>query len=236
MSWAGLGNIGNKLCTQSHNTQRKLIPRHSNMHSIIGEDATTSVPTLGVTGSSRIQRCRNPCPASGTGSFWLRLYPEQTLSTSSAPNPTTPWTRSTLMCSNNSSVTGALTQPAYQDLKRLVTPGFQDTRGRLTPRRSDIPRISGSEDHRIRWSQRQLEYEEFLHNQDHKRSRFQSETPRGRLLENTDGERQAYKYKQRKPRLLGIIKTQFSHHSKSWIHHHTGKTRLGSKNHFSWWW
>jgi hypothetical protein len=75
------------------------------------------------------------------------------LSTSSAPNTTTLWTRSTLMCSNNSSVTGALTQPAYQDPKSLVTPGFQNTRGRLTPRRSDIPRISGSEDHRIRWSQ-----------------------------------------------------------------------------------
>jgi hypothetical protein len=32
-----------------------------------------------------------------------------------------------------------------------------------------------------------------------------------------------------KPRLLGITRTQFSHHSKSWIYHHTGKSRIRSK-------
>jgi predicted HicB family RNase H-like nuclease len=34
---------------------------------------------------------------------------------------------------------------------------------------------------------------------------------------------------QQKPRLLGIIRTQFSHHSKSWIYHHTRKARFRSK-------
>jgi hypothetical protein len=33
----------------------------------------------------------------------------------------------------------------------------------------------------------------------------------------------------RNPSLLGIIRTQFSHHSKSWIHHHTRKARFRSK-------
>jgi hypothetical protein len=28
------------------------------------------------------------------------------------------------------------------------------------------------------------------------------------------------------PRLLGIIRTQYSHHSESWITQHTGKTRF----------
>ena len=34
---------------------------------------------------------------------------------------------------------------------------------------------------------------------------------------------------QKKPRLLGIIKIQFSHHSKSWISQHTRKARFGFK-------
>ena len=29
--------------------------------------------------------------------------------------------------------------------------------------------------------------------------------------------------------MLGIIRTQFSYHSKSWIHHHTGIARFRSK-------
>jgi hypothetical protein len=34
---------------------------------------------------------------------------------------------------------------------------------------------------------------------------------------------------QQKPRLLGIIGTQSSQYNKSWIQHHTGKTRFVSK-------
>jgi hypothetical protein len=32
--------------------------------------------------------------------------------------------------------------------------------------------------------------------------------------------------KQQKPRRLGIIRTQFSHHNKPWIPQNTGKARL----------
>jgi hypothetical protein len=32
-----------------------------------------------------------------------------------------------------------------------------------------------------------------------------------------------------KARLLGIVRTQFSHHVKSWIPHHTGKATFGFK-------
>ena len=46
-----------------------------------------------------------------------------------------------------------------------------------------------------------------------------------------DGKRQAQEYKQQEPRLLGIIGTQFSHHSKPWIPKHTGKVRLCLKSH-----
>ena len=35
----------------------------------------------------------------------------------------------------------------------------------------------------------------------------------------------------RKPRLLGIIRTQFSYHSEPWIPQHTGKARLCLKSH-----
>ena len=38
-----------------------------------------------------------------------------------------------------------------------------------------------------------------------------------------------HKNHQQKPRLLGIIRTQFSHHSKSWILQHTGKARFRFK-------
>jgi hypothetical protein len=83
----------------------------------------------------------NSCPASGTGSFWLSLYPRQTLDTSSVPYFTIPRRRSTLRCSNMSRITGTLTHSASQDLRSLVTPGFQDLSGILTPRKSDKPRI-----------------------------------------------------------------------------------------------
>jgi hypothetical protein len=60
----------------------------------------------------------------------------------------------------------------------LVTPGSQGPRGSLTPKSSDIPRISGSQDPRITRSQRQLNSEEFLHNLDHKKDKLQSDIAR----------------------------------------------------------
>jgi hypothetical protein len=90
------------------------------------------------------QENTNPCSARGRGSFqlaselwanpglWLLTYPEK---------PELP---------------GVLTQ---QDLGSLVTSGFPDPRGSLTPRRSDTPRISGSQDARILGSQREMDSE-----------------------------------------------------------------------------
>jgi hypothetical protein len=43
-------------------------------------------------------------------------------------------------------------------------------------------------------------------------------------------ERQAQETYQQKPRLHGIIRTQFSHNSKSWIPQHPVKARFGLKN------
>ena len=45
------------------------------MPRIIGEEATTFATTLGVTGTSRIQECRNPHPASGIVSFQSEPVP-----------------------------------------------------------------------------------------------------------------------------------------------------------------
>ena len=72
-----------------------------------------------------------------------------------------------------------------QNRRSLAKSGSQGPRGNVTPRNSDTPRISGSQDQRITGSQRQL------------------------------------------------VSEEFSHHSKSWRHHHTRKTRFESKNHFS---
>jgi hypothetical protein len=38
-------------------------------------------------------------------------------------------------------------------------------------------------------------------------------------------------HKQQKTMLFGIIRTQFSHHSKPWLSQHTWKARFGSKSH-----
>ena len=48
-------------------------------------------------------------------------------------------------------------------------------------------------------------------------------------LIDEDGERQAQKPYQQKPRLHGIIRTQFSQNSKSWLPQHTRKARCGFK-------
>ena len=58
----------------------------------------------------------------------------------------------------------ALTCPGSQDLSSFITPGFQDPRGSLTPRSSDTPRMSGSQDHRMTGSQSDLDSEEFGYN------------------------------------------------------------------------
>jgi hypothetical protein len=72
-----------------------------------------------------------------------------------------------------------------KDLRSLVTPGFQDPRISLTPRSSNIPRISGSQNPRTTGSQRHLDTEELWHNLDHRRDKLQSETPRaGTIRDN----------------------------------------------------
>jgi hypothetical protein len=44
---------------------------------------------------------------------------------------------------------GTLTCPGSQSHRILVTPGTQGHRGSWTPRSSDIPRITGSQDHKV---------------------------------------------------------------------------------------
>jgi hypothetical protein len=95
------------------------------------------------------------------------------------------------------------------------------------PRSSDIPRISGSQDPRITVSQKQLVSEEFQHNQDHRRNKHQSYiASSGRTRDN---QMAGGKHKTQKSRLLGIIRTQLSHHSMSWVEHHMGRARFRSK-------
>ena len=131
------------LSTQPHNTQRKLYTKCSNMSRIFGEEATTSAPTAAVTGIPQNPGTQGPLPsqwqgflpvwASALSKLWvLALLP--------APqHQEETWLPVTLTCSGS------------QDLRSLVTPG---PRGSLTPRSSEKPRISGSQDHRITGTQR----------------------------------------------------------------------------------
>jgi hypothetical protein len=80
----------------------------------------------------------------------LNQCPEQILCTSSTTSPTTPRRCLILRCCNNPRITGALSQSKSEDLRSLVTPGFQDPRSSLTLRSSNTP---GSQDHRIPESQ-----------------------------------------------------------------------------------
>jgi hypothetical protein len=68
----------------------------------------------------------------------------------------------------------------------MVTLESQGLRGSLTPRNSDIPRTSGSQDPRVTESQEKLESEEFRLNWDYMKNRLQSDTVR-----TSDGGRQA---------------------------------------------
>jgi hypothetical protein len=49
------------------------------------------------------------------------------------------------------------------------------------------------------------------------------------IPQEQDGERQTQEYYQQKPRLLGTIRIQFSHHCKSWILQQTRKARCTFK-------
>jgi hypothetical protein len=69
--------------------------------------------------------------------------------------------------------------------------------------------------------------EEFWHKEDHRRDRLQLET--AKADSTRDNQMLRGKHKQQKLRILGIIRSQFSHHSKSWIHNHTEKARFGYK-------
>jgi hypothetical protein len=74
-------------------------PRCSNTPRITGEEATTSAPTPGVTGTPKIQRLKNPCPGSGKVPSCLSRFPEQTLGAGFTPSPTTPRGSTTPRCS-----------------------------------------------------------------------------------------------------------------------------------------
>ena len=123
---------------------------------------------------------------------------------------------------------GALAHPGSQD-HSLVTPGPQGLRGSLNSRDSDTPRISGSQNHRITGSQNSWT----LRSSDSTRMIGRTGSSQIYLAQEELEiirwwEESAGPYK-RKPRLHGIIRIQFSQHSKSWIHHHTRKARPGSK-------
>ena len=134
----------------SPTTSRNFIPRYSNMPRIISEEATTSAPTPGVTGTLGVQGHRNtlsPHPTQILAQVLsgLSCCPEQALVASSAPSPTTPRECLTLRCSN---------------MHRTIEPQKldQDPRGSLTSRSYDKPRITESQDHRITgaWSHQDL--------------------------------------------------------------------------------
>jgi hypothetical protein len=70
----------------------------------------------------------------------------------------------------------------------------------------------------------------FRHNQDHRKDRLQSDIPKLHSIRDNQIVGGKRKNISNKPRLLGIVRTQFSHHRKSWIHYHSGKARSkGSK-------
>ena len=139
-------------------------------------------------------------PTRDTDPSSLGWCPQQTLSANSEASPTTPRGSST---------------PRHSNTPRI--PGSQEL---------GHTRISGSQNPEITGSQTQLDFEEFWHNQDYRKDRLQSDIARAgstRDIQMVGG------HKQQKPRLLGIIRTQFSHYSMCWIQHHTGKARFRSK-------
>lgn len=115
---------------------------------IIVEEAMISASILRVTGAPGIQGHKNPNLASDMG----LLVWASTLSR--------PWTLAPHPVPQHPEEAGlpsALTCPGSQDLRSLVTTGFQDFRGSLTPRSFDKSRISGSQDpesqnHRDSWT------------------------------------------------------------------------------------
>ena len=116
---------------------------------IRGVKDTSSVPTPGVTGTSRTQACRNSTRAVAEFLlvFCLGRCPEQ------------PWVQTPQSVSQQQEeapLPGALTCPGPQDHRSLVTRGSQGPKGRLAPRSSDTPRISGSQDHRDNLTQEVL--------------------------------------------------------------------------------
>ena len=151
MPWAGHAC---KLWRQPHNTERLLqskVLQHSKDQIIRQEEEHLS-STHGVAGTRRIQACRN-CAGQVAWVIsilsWPRPWAVLGSKLSSQPHNT--------QSSNMARCRGS------QDPRSLVPPGFQGPKGNLTPRRSDRPRISGSQDSLIIGSQRQLDLEEFWH-------------------------------------------------------------------------
>jgi hypothetical protein len=129
-------------------TERSSPLRYSNYDlRIIGEEATTSASAQAVTGSNRLQEPRNQCLASSMSSIQSDPVPwaDRCWMLALHPVPKHPDTTSKSM--------GDLPCPWSQDLKNLVTPGFQDPKaawlsGALTHTGSQHHRNLESLDHR----------------------------------------------------------------------------------------
>jgi len=96
----------------------------------------------------------------------------------------------------------------------------------LTHRSSDTLRIPGSQDPRIPGSQNHKDTWTLRSSDTIRITRRIGSSQRqlGQALEITrwlEESTRRKKRKEKKPKLLGIIRTQFSHYSKSWIPHHT---------------
>ena len=107
---------------------------------IRGEEDTTSVPILGVTGTSGTQACRNSVKPVAPFPSSLGWCPEQTLGPNLAASPTTPRSSSSPRCSNTPRI------PGSQELGHTRISGSQrqlDSQELLHP---------GSQDHRQSWT------------------------------------------------------------------------------------
>lgn len=110
---------------------------------IRGEEDTTSVPILGVTGTSGTQACRNSVKPVAPFPSSLGWCPEQTLGPNLAASPTTPRSSSSPRCSNTPRI------PGSQELGHTRISGSQRQLDSQELRHTQDLRITGSQNHRI---------------------------------------------------------------------------------------
>ena len=104
----------------SPTTSRKSsTPRFSSIPKITGKEPTTSPPTLEETGPVGARNTGTPAQPVSQVPSGLSLYPEQMLSASSTPNPTTTRRNLTLRCSNTARIVGS------QELGHTRISGYQ---------------------------------------------------------------------------------------------------------------